>query len=360
MSKIAYFDNQCEVTIIMPVHNEEEFIERSLGMVLAQDYPAEQIEILVADGRSTDGTRAIVERLQIKHRNLYLIDNPGQIVPTGLNVAIPQARGDIIIRVDGHCEIAPDYVRRCVEHLQNGGVDGVGGAIETVGRTPVAQTIALAMSSSFGVGGSAFRTTREATLLTDTVPFAAYTREILQKAGPYDEELVRNQDDEFNYRLRKLGAKILLAADVESCYYSRSTVPSLWRQYYQYGYWKVRVLQKHPQQMQLRQFVPPAFVTALLGSALLALILGWAGWLFGLVAGPYLLANLLASIRLARREGWRHLVLLPLVFTILHVSYGLGFLVGLLKFWNRWGDKGPKYQPPAGSRIETNFEPSDS
>src|SRR5262249_47693295 len=189
---------------------------------------------IVADGRSTDDTRAIVESLQSAHPNLKLVANPDGIAPTGLNVAIAAARGEIIVRVDGHCEIAADYVRRCVEHLQNDGVDGVGGPIEPVGETTTGKAIAAARSSKFGVGGWASRTIKDRTMLADTAPFPAYTRAIIERAGPFDEELVRNQDDEYNYRLRKLGARILLAADVKSRYYSRGNFRKLTRQNFQY------------------------------------------------------------------------------------------------------------------------------
>ncbi len=322
----------------MPVRNEAGYIERSLGSVLAQDYPLEQMEIIVADGMSTDQTRALIAGFQTRFPRLKVIDNPGKIAPTGLNRAIAQASGDIIVRVDGHCEIAPDYLRRCVHYLQSGAADGVGGPIETIGETLSARVIATAMSSAFGVGGSAFRTIKDQTMLTDTVAFPAYTRTIIERAGPYDEELVRNQDDEYNYRLRKLGAKILLAADVQSRYYSRSTFRKVFKQYYQYGYWKVRVLQKHPRQMSLRQFVPPAFVAALLVGLLAASFLPQGAWLLAGILGCYLLANLLASARSASKSDafGSHLLLLPIVYTALHISYGLGFLVGLIKFAPRW------------------------
>ena len=322
----------------MPVRNEAGYIERSLGSVLAQDYPLEQMEIIVADGMSTDQTRALIAGFQTRFPRLKVIDNPGKIAPTGLNRAIAQASGDIIVRVDGHCEIAPDYLRRCVHYLQSGAADGVGGPIETIGETLSARVIATAMSSAFGVGGSAFRTIKDQTMLTDTVAFPAYTRTIIERAGPYDEELVRNQDDEYNYRLRKLGAKILLAADVQSRYYSRSTFRKVFKQYYQYGYWKVRVLQKHPRQMSLRQFVPPAFVAALLVGVLAASFLPLGAWLLAGILGCYLLANLLASARSASKSDafGSHLLLLPIVYTALHISYGLGFLVGLIKFAPRW------------------------
>jgi len=328
------------VSVILPVRNEAKFIASSLSAVLNQDYPSEQLEIIVADGMSIDNTRQIVESFQARHPNVRLIDNPGRIVPTGLNAAIAQARGEIIVRVDGHCEVARDYVRNCVEHLLNGAVDGVGGPLETVGETFIARVTATAMSSAFGVGDSAFRTVNDKTMLTDTVAFPAYTRTIVEKAGPFDEELVRNQDDEYNYRLRKIGARILLASDVRSRYYSRGSLRSLWRQYLQYGYWKVRVMQKHPRQMRPRQFVPFFFVVSLLFSLLILPFSSLGTLLLSLVIGSYVISNSVASVLVARRKGWQLLPLLPAAFAILHLAFGLGFLVGLIKFWNRWLDCG--------------------
>lgn len=328
------------VSILLPIRNEADFIQRSLEAVLSQEYPPDCMELLVADGISTDGTREIVTGLANKYPDvsLKILDNPGRIVSTGLNILLRQVRGEIILRVDGHCEIAPDYVRRCVLHLLNDNVDGVGGSMETIGETPLAKVIAIAMSSTFGVGDSAFRTVVGRTMLADSVPFPAYTRAIMEYAGLYDEELVRNQDDEYNYRLRKLGAKILLAADVTSRYYSRSSLRSLWRQYYQYGFFKVRVLQKHPLQMRPRQFVPFFFVVALLTTLSLSIFSLLGFWVFAFILTSYLLANLTASIWIANRNGWQYLSRLPLIFAILHCSYGFGFLVGLIHFANRWKD----------------------
>lgn len=324
------------VSVIMPVRNEADFLAESLGAVIAQDYPADHLEIFVADGMSTDGSRAVVADLAARHpaHQIHLVDNPGRIVATGLNVALRAARGTIVVRVDGHCRIAPDYVSRCVDHICRDDVDGVGGSINTIATTDVGTVIAVAMSSRFGVGGSAFRTLTGATMLADTIPFPAYTRRAIDAAGPYDEELVRNQDDEYNYRLRKLGARLLLAADVKSDYYSRSSLRSLWRQYYQYGFFKVRVMQKHTMQMQIRQFVPPAFVL-FLASAPLALVSRGYGalWLAG--AALYTIAAIVAGVSTARRTGGRRAWLLPVAFAILHVSYGLGFLAGLVHFTGR-------------------------
>ena len=322
----------------MPVRNEAGYIARSLTAVTEQDYPAERMEIIIADGMSNDSTREIVKLFQTRFAHVRLIDNPGKIAPTGLNRATELAKGEIIARVDGHCEIAPDYIRNAVHHLQTEAVDGVGGPIETIGETEIAKVIAAAMSSAFGVGGSAFRTVKGKTMLADTIAFPVYTKAIIERAGGYDEELVRNQDDEYNYRLRKLGAKLLLAADVRSKYYSRGTMKKLFKQYFQYGFWKVRVLQKHPRQMSLRQFIPPAFVASLFGSIVFGLISGLGWWILAGIIGCYLTVNLVASVRilLSNRPFQFQFILLPAVFASLHLSYGLGFLIGFVKFAPRW------------------------
>jgi succinoglycan biosynthesis protein ExoA len=326
------------VSVIMPVRNEAAFIERSVGSVACQDYPHDRMEILIADGMSDDATREIVSSLQQRHPNVKLIDNPAKIVAAGLNAALRQAKGEIIVRIDGHCEVAPDYVRQCVWHLLHTQVDAVGGPIETIGDSLTARVIAVAMSSRFGVGGSAFRIPNSGTQFTDTVAFPAYTRSVLDRGGPFDEELVRNQDDEYNYRLRKLGVKILLASDIRSRYYSRATLAKLGSQYLQYGYWKVRVMQKHPRQMQPRQFVPPLFVVALSAGLLLMPIFPMAGYATALIASLYAIAAIAASIHSARKSEWQLLPLLPIAFAILHLAYGLGFLIGLVKFCNRWDE----------------------
>ncbi len=374
------------VSIILPIRNEAAYIVGCLNAVFEQDYPSERMEILIADGMSNDNTLAIIRKISDDSRiPVTIIDNPQKIVPTGMNLAIRQAKGDIIIRVDGHCNIASDYVRKCVEHIQKDGVDGVGGAMKSVGETTMAKVIAMGMSSPFGVGNSAFRTVTGKSMLVDSVPFPAYTRRIMQRTGLYDEELVRNQDDEYNYRLRNKGGKILLAEDVHSTYFSRTSWGGLWKQYFQYGFWKVRVLQKLPEQMSPRQFMPPALVLALLFSGLLALaavllpasfvsqlptlVLRLPSSLYSamvpvslhpasallllslFVPGLYIFANLSAAGFTASRKGFKYFPLLPFVFAALHLGYGLGFLAGLFRFWNRWGDKVGKVQEfaPAGA-----------
>lgn len=337
------------VTVIMPIRNEAGFIGRSLGAVESQDYPPDRMEILVVDGGSTDGTGAIVGEAMRGDSRIRLLDNPAGIVAAGINRALPVARGDVMVRVDGHCEIAADYVRRCVAHLARGAAEGVGGSLETVGVGSVARAIAAAMSSSFGVGNSAFRTLQGATRLVDSVPFPAYTREVLTRAGNFDEELVRNQDDEYNFRIRRLGGRILLAADVHSRYHGRTSLSSLWRQYLQYGYWKVRVMQKHPWQMRPRHFVPAAFVATLAMLLLAGLVWAPARWILWAVLGTYALAGLIAAGRAVRREAVNLVPLVWLCFAILHFAYGNGFLWGLVRFSGRWGDRGEFGAAPDGA-----------
>jgi glycosyltransferase involved in cell wall biosynthesis len=327
------------VSVVMPVRDEASFIGRSLGAVLAQDYPPARFEVIVADGMSADGTREAVEAFRARDARVRLVENAGRIAPTGLNAALRVARGRVVVRVDGHCEVAPDYVRRCVECLEREGVEGVGGPIETVGETATARAIAAAMSSAFGVGGAAFRTVKDRRMLVESVAFPAYTRGAIERAGLFDEELVRNQDDEYNYRLLGLGARLLLAPEIRSRYYSRGTLGSLRRQYFQYGYWKVRVMQKHPRQMRRRQFAPPLFAAALLTLGALSPLLAAARYALAAVSCAYLSANLCASLLAARRGGWRLLPLLPPAFATLHLAYGFGFLAGLFKFRKRWRDQ---------------------
>jgi succinoglycan biosynthesis protein ExoA len=351
------------VSVVLPVRNEAAFIGRALASVLTQDYPADRLEVLVADGRSTDATRDIVGFFEARSSGrVHLIDNPGRIVPTGMNAAIAAATGDVIVRVDGHCEVPPDFVRRAVQHLSRDAVDCVGGILDTVGTTPTARVIAAAMSAPFGVGGSAFRSAdamstggHTHSTLTDTVAFPAFTRDAIARAGWFDEELVRNQDDEYSYRLRRLGGRILLAADMRARYYSRGTMRGLWRQCFEYGYWKVRVLQKHPRQMRARQFVPAMFVAALVAGVD---VVAFAPWLWPLpasVVSLYIAAAAAASASTALRLGWwrrlsdwRLVPLLAACFATMHVAYGVGSLTGAVGFWRRWGRVGREPAPRRG------------
>ena len=343
----AKHDLSTTVSILMPVRNEGRFLRHSLAAVLGQDYPKDHLEILVLDGMSTDETRAIIRHYRADHPHVRLLNNPGHIVPTGLNIGLREAKGDIIIRVDGHTRIAPNYVSACVQALKETGADNVGGLMRGVASTPFGEAVVLATSSPFGVGNARFHYA-ETQEVVDTVYLGAWPREVFTRIGGFDEEMVRNQDDEFNYRLRAAGGTIVLTPTIQSHYQVRSTPRGLWRQYFQYGTWKVRVLQKHPRQMRARQFVPPLFVATLLVTALLAPVSQVARVVLAATGALYLLANGTASLRSARHTPWRARLRLPLAFALLHLAYGAGFLVGLVKFAHRWKDRGQPLSAPDG------------
>ena len=324
----------------MPIRNEAAFIARSLGAVLDQDYPADRMQVLVADGMSDDATRAIVEEIAATHpaHTVEIVDNPGGVVPTGFNAALSRARGEIVVRVDGHTIIADDYVSACVTALGESGADTVGGRMDAQGRGRIGEVIALATSSRFGVGDAQFHYA-SGEHWVDSVYMGAWRREVFDRVGGFDPEMVRNQDDEFNYRLRAAGGRILLTDRIRSRYYSRASLRTLFRQYRQYGFWKVRVLQKHPRQMSLRQFVPPVFAAAVAGGAVLAPTSRGIRRLWSATLAAYGLAAVGASVTVARRSGWRHLPLLPVAFAAMHLGYGGGFLAGLVRFARRWGER---------------------
>lgn len=319
------------VTIVLPIRNEASYIARCLDAVVAQDYPREKIEIIIVDGQSDDGTREIATRYSSRDPRIRLMDNPNRIVPTALNGAIRAARGEVIIRVDGHAVIAPDYVHCCVEVLSEVDADCVGGPIETVGETAMSRTIALAQSSPFGVGSAAFRYARNARYV-DTLAFGAHRRGVFERVGGFDEALVRNQDDEFNFRLIRAGSKIWLDPRIRSTYFSRSTLGALWNQYFGYGMWKIRVIQKHHSVASWRHLVPAALTLEMLGAAIASLLIRSA-LPFSFVVFVYAFGLLSASLILSARNGWRYFLVLPLAFAVMHFGYGLGFLYGLIR-WN--------------------------
>ncbi len=317
------------VTVIVPMYNEERYILDCLNAILSQDYPG-SMEVLIIDGGSTDDSRQIVHRMMGESRiPIRLLCNPKRIVPAALNIGIRAAQGDIVVRVDAHAVIGKDYVRKCVEYLQSSGADNVGGLIRPVqDETRIGQTIALATSCPFGVGTGKFHYS-EREEFVDTVYLGAFPKSTLLALGGYDETFLRNQDYELNYRIRRAGGKILLTPAIKSHYYTRSSLRKLLSQYFQYGFWKVRMLQKHPRSVRVRQLVPPLFVLTLLLSGALSAISSLAAWVFALVIASYLSLSLAFSFFIAARKGWRYLPILPVIFACLHLSWGLGFLYSL-------------------------------
>jgi glycosyltransferase involved in cell wall biosynthesis len=319
-------------SIISPIQNEEKYIEKCLDSLVSQDYDQNKYEILVIDGMSTDTTRTIVGEYAKKFKNIKLIDNPNKTVPYALNIGIKNAKGNVIIRVDGHASINEDYLKLCEKYLRLTKAECVGGVIESINKTYIGKAIALAMSSPFGVGNVRFRTNGKAGFV-DCLAFGAYRKEVFDKIGYFDEQFIRCQDDEFNYRLRKYGGKIFLTPEIKSYYYPRSNLIKLWRQYFQYGYWKIRVLEKHFKMMQIRQFVPPVFVFSLITTGIFSLFSGYSYSVFLFIIMLYIIACFYFYLKISLKNGFRYTSFLPLIFLILHISYGLGFLWGIIRLF---------------------------
>lgn len=317
------------VTVIVPIRNEEQCIVECLTSIVEQDYGIENFEVLVVDGMSDDGTRARVRRFEQTYPNVQLIDNPYRFVPFALNLAIRRAQGEIIARMDGHAAMEKDYLSQCVRALNASGAECVGGQIESVNTTTRGKAIALAMSSRFGVGNSRFRTAGPDGYV-DSLAFGVYHRDIFSKIGLYDEFMVRCQDDEYNFRLRDSGGRVFLTSKIRCKYYPRNSIKKLWKQYFGYGYYKVRLFQKYPRLMQVRHFVPSVFVLGFCGSLLLSLGLQMTWPLLFVMA--YLAGALLFTLKICAKNGPHFFFLLPVIFATLHFSYGTGFIWGLLWF----------------------------
>lgn len=328
------------ISVVIPMRNEAGHIAACLDSIFAQDYPSDRFEVIVVDGDSDDASAEILagygERVRV-------FQNRKRIVPPAMNIGIRAARGEIVMRVDAHTTLDPAYMRTGVETLRRTRADNVGGPMHAVGGGRLANGIAAAMGSRFGIGAYFHFGTEEREV--DTVYLGMYPRAALARIGLYDEELVRNQDDELNYRLRKAGGRIVLTPLMRSHYQNRTSVRKLARQFYQYGLWKVRVLQKHPLQMSPRHFVPPAFVAALAASAFLAPAAPIAGMIFSAIVGAYLAACSLAAVSVARSTRWDLLPAAFLAFITIHLSWGTGFLWGLIRFAPRWWRAEPP--PPA-------------
>jgi glycosyltransferase involved in cell wall biosynthesis len=319
------------VSVIIPCRNEEAYIARCLDSILASEYPQDRLEILVADGRSSDRTRKILGTYEIAYRSVVLLDNAQGTTPAGLNVAIRAASGEIIIRMDAHVLYPPDYIGRLVKALQESGADNVGGVLETMAadETPLARAIAFGMSHRFGVGNAHFRIGTKERRWVDTVPFGCFRREVFQRVGMFDEELIRNQDDELNFRLITLGGRILLLPDVSCRYFTRQSLGQLFLMYYQYGYFKPLVVRKVGRVMTVRQLVPALLVLVLTGSAGLSPWQPAATAIFAVVALAYVVTLLACALGAVPSYGLRCAASLIAVFPTLHFSYGLGFLLGL-------------------------------
>ncbi len=329
-----------KISVIIPCRNEKRHIGEFLDSVLAQELdPGWEMEILVADGLSDDGTREILRGYTARLPNVRLIDNPGRIVSTGLNAAIEASTGDVIVRMDAHTTYATDYIRECVYALEESGADSVGGPWVAQGRGWIGKAIAAAFQSPLCAGGGKAHDPRYEGEV-DTVYLGCWRRKLFDKAGLFDPGLVRNQDDEFHFRLRRLGGRIWQSPRIRSVYTPRDSISALFRQYVQYGFWRVVVIRKHHALAAGRHLVPPLFVCSILfGMALAALaaalgISAAAIWVAAALGGElaaYALFCAAASLPFARSLDLPALLILPGVIAVYHVAYGLGFVLGVLR-----------------------------
>jgi glycosyltransferase involved in cell wall biosynthesis len=317
------------VSIVVPCCNERDYIESMLQSILQQEQLPGRFEVIVIDGMSEDGTREVVLRFAQNDSRIRIIDNPQRIASTGLNAGIKVARGSIVIRMDAHTSYAPDYIKQCVQVLQDTDADNVGGPCVVQGRGLVGKVIAFAFQSSFGCGGARGHDPRYSGPV-DTVYLGCWRREIFDRIGLFDEELVRNQDDELNLRLIRSGGIVWQSAKIKSRYYPRERLRDLFAQYLQYGYWKAFILQKHRLPASVRHLIPAVFVLTLLLLPFLSLFWPIALRAWTILVALYVLTNVLVSIITAARKGcWYLFALLPCVFTIFHIAYGWGFLTGI-------------------------------
>jgi cellulose synthase/poly-beta-1,6-N-acetylglucosamine synthase-like glycosyltransferase len=312
------------VTVVIPALNEEHFLGDCLDSVTAQDYGL--LQIVVVDGGSNDRTVQVVEQRMSDDPRIELVRNHRPSIPTSLNLALEQARGRWLVRVDAHSTVGPDYVRRAVEHLREDSWGGVGGRKDGVGRTSAGRAIAVAMGSRFGVGNSTYHHGTSVQEV-DHLPFGAYPVDVVRSMNGWDEDLVANEDFEFDYRLRQAGMRLLFDPAMVIRWHCRQSIGDLFRQYQRYGRGKVDVVQRHPESMSVRHFAPPAMVAYLAFAALLNA--RRPGRLLAMVA-PYLVAVSAASVPTGRKlDSWEDRAHVPLAFMAMHIGWGLGFWSGV-------------------------------
>ena len=317
------------VSIVIPCYNEERYIGECLQSIVDQSYPPDLIEVIVVDGNSIDKSVSIVQKYSKILPQLTQLKNPQKITPISLNIGVKSASGEIIVILGAHSFVHSDFIKNSVLALGEADAICVGGPIENIGSSYIGKAIALAMKSPFGVGNSLFRTSRKRQYV-DTVAFGAYRKEVFKAVGYFDESLIRNQDFEFNQRILKLGSKILLTPEITSYYYTRNSLPQLFTQYFNYGYWKEQVIRKNASSFKLRYQIPVLFITVITS-------LAFGGFYFtslwnylGLILIGYAGISLLFSIFTGKIRNYKYIPVLPLVFSTLHFAFGFGLLSGII------------------------------
>ena len=319
------------LTIICPIYNEEKYIARCIESIMAQDYPKDDLEVLFVDGMSTDRTREIIASYLPQCPYLRVLDNPQKIVPPALNIGIREAKGDIIIRLDAHAIFPKNYFSELVKNLSALGAENVGGVCRTlpVDDTSVCVGIANVLSSSFGMGNSYFRVGAKDVMEVDTVPFGCFHREIFDRIGYFDEELIRNQDDEFNGRIIKNGGKIYLLPHLVIDYYARDSIKKVYKMFYQYGLFKPLVNKKLGSPATIRQFFPLLFVLGLLLGPFTFFISRWFVLVY--LAVILLYFSLATYYSFKDSHSLKQVIIQDGIYFVVHFGYGWGYLVGLFK-----------------------------
>jgi len=324
-----------KVSIIIPARNEEKFIKRCVESFLNCDYPGELIEVIVVDGMSEDRTREIVTEISERDDRVLLVDNERKITPVAMNLGIKASKGDYIFFSGAHSEMPSDYVSKCIKHAIESGADNVGGVVKTEPRFKSAVGIAISkvLSSPLGVGGAKFRTGVSKPTEVDTVPFGCYKREVFDRIGYFNEKLVRNQDIEFNLRLKRAGGKIILFPDIEFTYFARSTYKDLWRNSFWNGFWVIAGAKYAALPFSKRHLVPLAFVLFLLIGLLISLLASCFSFIYISLLTIYLVVVILFSFAHAMQAKKKHVFFAAIVsYPVLHISYGVGSLLGFLSF----------------------------
>lgn len=320
------------ISVICPTYNEEKFIDECICSVLKQDYPKESLEVLFVDGGSEDKTRDIILSYVDKYPFIRILDNPFRYAPHALNIGIRNCRGEVVVRIDAHCKYPSCYLSVLVSRLQELGADNVGAVLNTLpaNNTDLCKAMAIVCSHSFGVGNSVCRVGTDKEERVDTVPFGCFRREVFDRIGFFDEELIRNQDDEFNARIIQSGGKIYIIPSLVIDYTLRDKVSKLMKMYYQYGLFKPLVNKKLKHPATIRQFVPMLFVAGLVLGLILSIFLPWFRWIYFTVLVLYFLLGLAIGVRRAIAVRRPMLALyIPYMFFLLHISYGAGYWKGL-------------------------------
>ena len=322
------------ISVIVPIYNEEKYLEACVRSIAEQDFPKEELEVIFADGMSTDRSREILSELSLRHPYMRVVDNPQRTVSYALNAGIRAAKGDIIIRLDAHSVFPKNYFSTLVQYLERLHADNVGGVCRTLpaNNTSKCRGIAAVMQHPFGMGNSYFRIGAHEIREVDTVPFGCFRRDLFEKIGYFDTCLIRNQDDEFNGRIIKNGGRIFLLPQLVIDYYARRTIKDTGRMFYQYGLFKPLVNKKLGKAATLRQFVPLLFVIGLFLGAVLSLFCHPVAYAYSAVLALYLLVSAAVSLQVAIREDCPEMFFwMPSSFFVVHFWYGFGYLIGLFK-----------------------------